>query len=279
MLRSLSLVTLISWLTLTATIITAQAPAPGAKLKVSSTLAVRNAGAWKSLDSGIEYRKLTLERSEPNYTFDLKLIRFGRHWVLPRVISSGQFQLKGGDAKTLAQRSGALATINANYFDEKGKPLAFLKTATEEINRNISKHALYTGVFGVQDSTPFIVHRDDFRFAQAHEAVQSGPLLINGGEAVQAVPGAARYSRRAVIGIDKQQRLMVGVTDTVLGGLSFPELQELFFNPHWQLETPDLLNLDGGGSAQLYIRTKAHEEFVSGTSEVPVVIGFFKTGR
>jgi hypothetical protein len=45
------------------------------------------------------------------------------------------------------------------------------------------------------------------------------------------------------------------------------------------LETAELLNLDGGGSAQLYIKTKTHEEFISGTSEVPVVIGFFKDGR
>jgi uncharacterized protein YigE (DUF2233 family) len=279
MIRSLSLLILLSWLTLAVTRISAQAPTPAAKPKVSSTLSVANAGDWKSLDAGIEFRKMTLERSEPSYSIDLKLIRFGTDRVSPRIVSSGQFQMKGGDAKTLAQRSGAVATINANYFDEKGKPLAFLKTATQDINRNISKHSLYTGVFGVHDSTPFIVHRDDFHLTQAQEAVQSGPLLLNGGGTVQTVPGAGRYSRRAMIGIDKRQRLIVGVTDTVLGGLSFAELQELFSNPQWQLETSELLNLDGGGSAQLYIKTKAHEEFISGTSEVPVVIGFFKTGR
>jgi uncharacterized protein YigE (DUF2233 family) len=277
MFRSLSFLALIAVLTLAATIITAQPP-PVPRTKVSSTLGMRNLGVWKTLDPGIEHRKMTLERSEPNYSFDLKLFRFGTDRVLPRIISSGQFQLKGGDAKTLAQRSGALAAINANYFDDKGKPLAFLKTTTEEINRSVSKHALYTGIFGVHDSTPFIVHRDDFHLTQAQEAVQSGPLLLNGGEAVPTLPNSGRYSRRAVIGIDKQHRILIGVTDTVLGGLNFAELQELFLNPQWQLDTPDLLNLDGGGSAQLYIKTKVHEEFISGTSEVPVVIGFFNRG-
>ena len=275
MFRSLSFLALFSGLTLAATIITAQPPAVP-KTKVSSTLGMRNLGIWKTVDPGIEYRKMTLERSEPNYSFDLKLFRFDTDRVLPRIVSSGQFQLKGGDAKTLAQRSGALAAINANYFDDKGKPLAFLKTTTEQINRSVSKHALYTGIFGVHNSTPFIVHRDDFHLTQAQEAVQSGPLLLSGGEAVSTLPNSGRYSRRAVIGIDKQHRILVGVTDTVLGGLSFAELQELFLNPQWQLDTPDLLNLDGGGSAQLYIKTKVHEEFISGTSEVPVVIGFFK---
>jgi uncharacterized protein YigE (DUF2233 family) len=279
MLRSFSFLILLSWLTLAATFTSAQAPAPAANPKVSSTLLVRKPGAWKGLDSGIEHRKMTLERSEPSYSFDLNLVRFGRHRVLPRIISSGQFQLKSADAKTLAQRSGALVTVNANYFDEKGKPLAFLKMGNQEINRNVSKHALYTGVFGVWDSMPFIVHRDDFQLTQAQEAIQSGPLLLKQGAAMENIPGAGRYSRRAVIGMDKQQRLIVGVTDTVLGGLSFAELQELFSRPAWQLETTELLNLDGGGSAQLYIKTSSHEEFVSGTSEVPVVIGFFKTGN
>ena len=278
MLRSFSLL-MLSSLTLAATFTSAQAPAPAAKPKVSSTLAVRNPGAWKPLDSGIEQRKMTLERSDASYSFDLNLVRFGPHRFLPRIISSGQFQLKSADAKTLAQRSGAVATINANYFDEKGKPLAFLKTANQEINRSVSKHALYTGVFGVQDSTPFIVHRDDFQLTDAQEAIQSGPLLLKQGAPVPAISGAGRYSRRAVIGMDKQQRLIVGVTDTVLGGLSFAELQELFSRPEWQLETTELLNLDGGGSAQLYIKTRSHEEFISGNSEVPVVIGFFKTGN
>jgi uncharacterized protein YigE (DUF2233 family) len=279
MLRSFSLLILLSGFTLAATFTLAQAPAPGAKPKVSSTLAVRTPGAWKPLDSGIEQRKMTLERSEPSYSFDLNLVRFGANRVVPRIISSGQFQLKSADAKTLAQRSGAMATINANYFDEKGKPLAFLKTATQEINRNVSKHALYTGVFGLRNSTPFIVHRDDFQLMQAQEAIQTGPLLLKDGAVVQTIAGAGRYSRRAVIGIDKQHRLIVGVTDTVLGGLSFAELQELFSRPEWQLETSELLNLDGGGSAQLYIKTNRHEEFISGTAEVPVVIGFFKTGN
>jgi uncharacterized protein YigE (DUF2233 family) len=279
MLRSFFLLILLSCLTLVATFISAQAPAPASKPKVSSSLLVRKPGDWKPLDSGIEHRKMTLERSDPSYSFDLNLIRFGRNRVLPRIISSGQFQLKSADAKTLAQKSGALVTINANYFDEKGKPLAFLKTATGEINRNVSKHALYTGVFGVRDSTPFIVHRDDFQLTEAQEAIQSGPLLLKQGAAMENIPGGGRYSRRAVIGMDKQQRLIVGVTDTVLGGLSFAELQELFSRPEWQLETTELLNLDGGGSAQLYIKTRSHEEFISGTSEVPVVIGFFKTGN
>ena len=84
-----------------------------------------------------------------------------------------------------------------------------------------------------------------------------------------------RYARRAVLGMDKAGRIVIAVTDAVLGGLSFVELQELFANAKWQLDTPELLNLDGGGSAQLYFKSGRLEESVPGTSEVPVAIGFF----
>jgi hypothetical protein len=35
-----------------------------------------------------------------------------------------------------------------------------------------------------------------------------------------------------------------------------------------------LLNLDGGGSAQLFVKSGKFEEFVAGTAKVPVAIGF-----
>ncbi|HEY3154416.1 MAG TPA: phosphodiester glycosidase family protein, partial [Candidatus Binatia bacterium] len=183
--------------------------------------------------------------------------------------------LKGATVKSFAEKTGAVAAINANYFDEKGRPLAYLKTAEKEINPAVSKHSLYTGVFGVRDSVPFVAHRDSFQPAQVSEALQVGPLLLNHNAIVEFTSGLGRYARRSVIGVDREGRLIIGVTDAVLGGLSFAELQELFTGMKWQLNTPDLLNLDGGGSAQLYVKAGKFEEWVSGTSEVPVAIGFF----
>jgi exopolysaccharide biosynthesis protein len=87
--------------------------------------------------------------------------------------------------------------------------------------------------------------------------------------------GLARYARRAVIGVDKDGRLIAAVTEALLGGLSFAELQDLFTNAKLQLDVADLLNLDGGGSAQLYLKVGKFEESIAGTAEVPVAIGFF----
>lgn len=253
-----------------------QTPAP---LIAGGTLSVGNAGQWRTLQKGVALRTIALERAEPNYTLELKLVRFDTQQITARVLHAGQWQLKGADAKTFAEKSGALAAINASYFDEKGRPLAYLKTVAQEINRAVSKHSLYTGVFGVSDAGPFVTHRDEFQPAEIKEALQCGPLLLHRGAPVEISSGLGRYARRAVIGIDKQGQMIVAVTDAVMGGLSFTELQELFSNPKWQLEVPELLNLDGGGSAQLYVKSGKFEDWLPGTTQVPVSIGFFVNSK
>jgi uncharacterized protein YigE (DUF2233 family) len=243
--------------------------------RVGTNLTVADFGVWRIIQKGTEFRKIVLQRSEPSYPIELKLVRFDPRAIAPRILYGRDFQLNGASSKIFAEKSGAIAAINANYFDEKGRPLAYLKTAEKEINRGVSKHALYTGVFGLRIGSPFVTHRDEFNPSPASEALQSGPLLLHRGEPVEVMRGLSRYARRAVVGIDKDGRLIVAVTDAVLGGLSFAELQELFANPKAQLDTPDLLSLDGGGSAQLYLKAGKFEEWVVGTTEVPVAIGFF----
>lgn len=245
------------------------------KAQVGATLQVTDGGRWRELQKGIAFRTIALERSQPAYTVDLKLLRFDSQMIAPRVLSASDLNLPSASAKIFAQKTGAIAAINASYFDDKGRPLAYLKTLGKEINRAVSKHSLYTGIFVIGESGPLVIHRDDFQPAQASEGLQSGPLLLHHGATAALTGDAARYARRSVIGVDKQGHIVIGVTDAVVGGLSFTELQELFMNPRWQIGTTDLLNLDGGGSAQLYIKSGKFEEWLPGTSEVPVAIGFF----
>ena len=221
-------------------------------------------------------RTIALERTQPHYTLELKLLRFDSQAITPRVLNAGDFQLKSATVKTFAEKTSAIAAINANYFDEKGRPLAYLKTLAKEINRSVSKHALYTGIFAVSESAAQVLHRDEFQPTQANEALQSGPLLLHHGSAVPISSDSGRYARRTVIGVDKQGAVVVGVADALIGGVNFAELQELFLDGRWQIDAVDLLNLDGGGSARLYSKWGKFEEWVPGTSEVPVAIGFFR---
>lgn len=248
---------------------------PVTKLTNNPNLAVTDAGSWKMIQKGIEYRKMSLERSEPSHSIDLKLLRFDTRMVVPRILRSIQFQLKSANAKTFAEKSGALATINGSYFDIDGKPLAFLKIANQAINARIARNSLYSGVFSIKDQRPLISRRDDFLAEQADEGLQSGPLLLLHGTSQTITGIPSRASRRALIGIDSEHRLIIAVADSLLGGLHWLELQELFSAAPWQIQVTDLLNLDGGGSAQFYVKAGKFEEMVAGTAEIPVAIGFF----
>jgi len=271
-LRSLTLAWVFWALFLHSALLAGQSPG---QFKISGTLTATAIGSWRSIQKGVEQRKIALLRSEPNYTLELKLLRFDPKLIGARVLLSGDFQLPSATAKLFVEKSGAIAAINANYFNERGRPLAYLKTRDKEINRSVSKHPLYTGAFAIVGGIPSVMHRDDFSPAQASEALQSGPLLLNRGTPVETLRSLGRYARRTVLGTDKEGRIVIAVTDAVLGGLSFVELQELFSNAKWQLDTPELLNLDGGGSAQLYFKSGRWEDSVPGTSEVPVAIAFF----
>ncbi|MGH7828598.1 MAG: phosphodiester glycosidase family protein [Candidatus Binatia bacterium] len=245
------------------------------RFQSSPTLTITDMGSWRVVRRGMEFRKVRLERTEPYHLIDLKMVRLDTRWIVPHVVYSAQFNLKGADVKTLAGRSGAVAAINASYFDEKGKPLGFLKAAANHINRAISKSSLFTGIFGVKNRYPFIIHRDDFLPEQADEGVQAGPLLLIRGTPLPVTRGVGKQSRRSLIGMDKEQRLIIAVTDGLLGGLSWAEVQEFFGSEQWQAQTTDLLNLDGGGSAQLYVKGIQMEEHVPGSTYVPVALAFF----
>jgi exopolysaccharide biosynthesis protein len=268
-------ITTILLILLSSSSISVSSQAPATKLKDNPALAVTDAGSWKAIQNGGDIRKMVLERSEDCHSIDLQLLRFDTRLVVPRVLRSAQFQLKSANAKTFAEKSGALATINGSYFDTDGKPLAFLKIAGQSINARLAKNSLYTGVFSIKDQQPLISQRDDFLPEQVDEGLQSGPLLLLHGTLQTATGIPSRVSRRALIGIDQEQRLIIAVADSLLGGLHWPELQEIFSAAPWQIQVTDLLNLDGGGSAQLYVKTGKFEELVAGTTEVPVAIGFF----
>lgn len=248
-------------------------------LKASPALSATEFGSWKKIQNGLELRKITLERSQPRQVVSLRLVRFDTHWVTPHIVYSPRYNLKGADVKTLAEKSGALAAINGNYFDEKGKPLGFLKALAQKLNSQISPSSLFTGIFGIKDQQPFIVHRDHFDPQQTDEGLQAGPLLLHGGQAIPVTRGAEKQSRRALIAVDRSQKWIVAVADSVLGGLNWVEIQELFAAEPWQINAVELLNLDGGGSAQLYIRSAQTEEYIPGSADVPVAVGFFVKGR
>ena len=122
-----------------------------------------------------------------------------------------------------------------------------------------------------------IVNRDSFEPLGVTEAVQAGPRLLSGGSRIKGLREASAFSKRSGVCIDGEHRLIIfGVSSGFLG-MSIEQLQELLMRP--EIGCVDALNLDGGGSAQLWINGKIPgasrsfaEIFVQGTDTVPVAL-------
>ncbi len=171
------------------------------------------------------------------------------------------------DLEGLGRELGAAVILNAGYYDAAGRPLGYFRSNGKVFNsrvlyrgRGIALHfgALFT--VGQKEGEVRIVPRQKFRDARVREAFQAGPLLVRDGE---PVPGLGRYReyrravRRTVIGLDARGRLLVLVSEGETRGISWCELQEFLVRPERRggLGVVDAMNLDGGASSQLWVRT------------------------
>lgn len=113
------------------------------RFKISGTLSATDLGGWRTIQKGVEQRKIALTRSEPSSTLELKLLRFDPKFITARVLSSANWQVTAGTAKSFVEKSGAIAAINASYFDERGRPLAYLKSAERDQPGGVQTRTLH----------------------------------------------------------------------------------------------------------------------------------------
>ena len=183
----------------------------------------------------------------------------------------------GSDVRQMCEDAHAVACVNANFFDVDGKALGLV------ISRGITHHKLHLGgqtLSGVLALTPDgvrIAERDAINLASVTEAIQAGPLLLVAG-AKRAISERGAPTRRAGVCIDSQKRLVVFAVSSSFSGVSISALQDLLASK--QVGCRDALNLDGGGSAQLFVNPHlpgAAQDFlgvdIQGRDQVPVALG------
>jgi uncharacterized protein YigE (DUF2233 family) len=197
-------------------------------------------------------------------TYDLQVLRardFGRQRM---------------SVASLCRLSRASLCINANFFDENGESLGLV------IHRGIQLEPIHKGgstltaVLTVTRNNVDIVHRSSFNPKSSLEALQAGPRLVKDSRAVSGLNDNAR-SRRSGVCIDKNKRIIVFITSSNFAGLSFSELQQELLRS--EIDCIDALNLDGGGSSQLFLSSEITDPspglsdlHIAGRDEVPVVL-------
>ncbi len=172
------------------------------------------------------------------------------------------------DLKVLGENLGAAVILNASYYDEKGRPMGYFRSGGKVFNsvvlhRGRRTFLHYGALFSVgKKGRPRIVSREEFDDSVVKEAFQAGPLLVKDG---RPVPGLTRYreflraTRRTVVGLDTEDRLVVLVSEGDTRGISWCELQEFLILPESRggLGVRVAMNLDGGSSSQLWVRDGA----------------------
>lgn len=232
---------------------------------------------WRKIGSDLETATVSLEAGGI-FTSELMLFRTALSRYRIGAIRAAEFGLNKATVKVLCQLSKAVLCINANFFDENGDPLGLV------INRGTMHQKIHrggqtlTGIFQVTRKSIGIVHRFEFNPATVIEAVQAGPRLISQGLPVAGVQDNDSFSRRSGICVDKNGRAIFFSVMSGLFGASLPQLQDILVIHG--IDCKEVLNLDGGGSAQLYVSAAipgaspdATEISYTGRDEVPVALG------
>ena len=244
---------------------------------------VSQAGAevrWAPLGEDLETAQVSSSSSSffPSY---FTLIRSSLRLYRVSIVRAEEYGRKRASVQFLCSVSKGSVCINANFFDENGDPLGLV------VNRGILARKMHkggrtlNGVFSVTRSGPAIQNRFDLPLAAVLEAVQAGPLLLGNGEAAGGIRESSPASRRSGVCLDEAGRVILYIASANFTRIPIETLQTVLRYPG--INCRSALNLDGGGSAQLYVNPNTAPgdstyEILSvpGTDEVPVALSLVR---
>lgn len=172
---------------------------------------------------------------------------------------------------SLGEASGALAAINASFFDKKKFPTEFVKDDGKVIcSRPAKGGSRSNAILRIKDkkgkSIDILTVMDSMSTAKAargwYEAIVSGPMLIEDGQVVDYSNDTKRLSQtfhtrrhpRTIMGYTKDGLVYFIVVDGRFPGqgegMTIPDLQTLCKC----LGLYEAMNFDGGGSSTLWTK-------------------------
>ncbi|MEO8216937.1 MAG: phosphodiester glycosidase family protein [Acidobacteriota bacterium] len=220
--------------------------------------------SWKALGPGIEYR--TLGCDDKTHTFALHLLR-----VDPRRVPLKAVVTEPAHVEDVVRSQNALFGLNANFFDDKRRPLGVALENGKPLNR--PHPVVWMSIFAIyEDGRPEILLSSRWNHARsgARMAVQAGPRIVVDGELTHIKPTGP--SRRSGVCIQSPKQVVFFVTP----GNHFLTVEEIAALGQ-RSETSegmgcrDAMLFDGGGSAQFYLHGQPDAIEVFG-DEVPAFL-------
>ncbi len=235
-------------------------------------------GEWRELQPGLDLRELTFRRKGRWWSgFSLELLRVDpQRWALRMVVVPPD-DLPAIDLDALAVQTGAVALLNANYFEPDFKVMGLVIEDSKLIFPLRKEGNIHHGVWYLKGGESFLVHRTNFIAEGVEQAFQAGPWLVTDGEAETHFRNAPLVARRSAVAVDRKGRVLLIASDALLGGLSLPELAALLAMPESKggVEVWRAINCDGGTSTQMLLRHPQASVRIRSTIHVPVYLGVF----
>jgi uncharacterized protein YigE (DUF2233 family) len=214
-------------------------------LMLAVVLQVGRAAAepWKPIAAGVEYRVFAGGLGQA-LRVDLKRVRL----TAVKAARSNTKKPEGATVEALSSGSKALFGINGGFFDPQFRSLGLLISGRKELNpiRKADWGILWTNA---KTHRATLVHTKAWSSSMRRKAgfaIQAGPRLVVNGKIVKV---KLQWGRRTAIGIQRDGRKLV--IAVVAASMFLPTLAKHMLTT---LSCPNALNLDGGGSTQLWAK-------------------------
>ena len=225
---------------------------------------------WRRVEPGYSISQYNIPGSTGVLRSQILLLKFSPKFFSFKLTQALAVGAERSDIRTMTMNAEGIAGINAHFFDVKGRALGLLIADGKMKNKMHKGGRLLNGVFQIGEKKAEIKLRKNFTNPQVDLALQSGPILILGGNP-QELKRAHIARRRSGVAVTKEGEIIIFATVLPFPGATFSQVQNMLLTP--SLGVRAALNLDGGSSSQLYIRKNAvllDDTFITGGENVPV---------
>ncbi len=224
--------------------------------------------SYQSLEKGLDYAVWTSKGSD---LFKLHLFKIDLHRYKIKVLNARDHQLYSMTSKEFTEKNKALLSWNANFFDERSRPLGAVLQDGKLVSH--PKHTpWYAALLLKGDEGKIEKTYQPSEFLKFENGLQAGPRLVVQGKPLKLKP---EISPKTAIGFDEKGILTLIVSE---GSIEINQLAKILSTPVKQggIGLKSALNLDGGSSTQLYAKKGKFELWIPGLTKVPIAMGVFK---
>ena len=202
-------------------------------------------------------KRLTVRVTDGSVTADLQAIIFDSRRCSIRVIDQPDASAGGSAIASAMRAAGAIGGVNGGYFTPEFQPLG-LMIASGKPTGKFAGSTLLGGVIVSTNGTPRLLWRDEYtRQAGTTDLVQAGPRLVDANRALAKLD-RQKTRPRTFIATDGRGQWAIGTVKSVTLG----DLAEMLAAPGIlaDFHISRALNLDGGRSTAIWMRTASGEE-------------------